>query len=166
MKVLIADDDNSVRHSLGKVLKEVGYDVVLAKDGHEAVKLFDAHQIGFLLLDLGLPTRDGWDTFERITSETPELPVIIITGKTDQRNTALAAGVGALMEKPLDVAELLQMMRVLLAEPKEDRLRHLCGYSQDFHCIPPADKSSLRRLRTHYPNPFRQWASTFGGREV
>ena len=53
---------------------------------------------------------------------------------------AVAAGVGALMEKPLDAAQLLQTMHELLIETEEDRLRRLCGYSRDVHYIPPVPR--------------------------
>jgi DNA-binding response OmpR family regulator len=159
MKVMVADDDASVRESLGKVLREAGYDVVLAKDGGEAVERFNAHEIDLLLLDLSLPIRDGWDAYERITSKAPELPIIIITGKANQHDIAVAAGVGALMEKPLDVAELLQAMRQLLAEPKEARLRRLCGYSQNLRHIPPASNPPIQSSSKRSSTPFRRWTS-------
>ena len=145
MKVLIADEDAAVRESLSVVLKGAGYETVLAGNGQEAVNLFDPEKIDFLLLDLSLPIRDGWETFEKITRMAPELPIIIITSKVDQYNTALAAGVGALMEKPLDVMELLQTIEVMLAEPKEVRLRRLCGYSHNARFIPAVFRSGFSR---------------------
>lgn len=129
--VLVVDDDASVRKSLGKVLSGTGYCVLEAKDGPEAIKLFETRPIDLVLLDIGLPVESGWDVFERITSQAPILPIIIITGTANQRDTAIAAGVGALMEKPLDVSRLLKTMQELLVESKEARLRRLCGYSQD-----------------------------------
>jgi two-component system OmpR family response regulator len=129
--VLVVDDDASVRKSLGKVLSGTGYSVLEAKDGPEAIKLFETRPIDLVLLDIGLPVESGWDVFERITSQAPILPIIIITGTANQRDTAIAAGVGALMEKPLDVPRLLKTVQELLVESKEVRLRRLCGYSQD-----------------------------------
>ncbi len=143
--VLIADDDLSVRKSLGKVLQEVGYNVIEAADGAEAVKQFKSGQVDLLLLDIGLPIRNGWDTFETITSQAPAFPIIIITGKDNQYDTAMAAGVGALMEKPLDVGQLLNTVQELLAESKEARLRRLCGYSHDVRYVPPAARPSFRQ---------------------
>jgi hypothetical protein len=66
------------------------------------------------------------------------MPLIIITGMPNQYPTALAAGVGALMEKPIDAPALLRTMDELLAEPAEARLRRMCGYQQDTrHFRPP-----------------------------
>jgi DNA-binding response OmpR family regulator len=153
--VLVVDDDASVRKSLSKVLKEAGYEVVLARDGQEAVQRFDPHQTDLLVLDIGLPIKNGWETFERITSEDPVLPIIVITGQTEQYDTAVMAGAGALMEKPLDAPQLLETIEELLAEPKDARLRRLCGYQQDVRHIPSDSSLFLQKLREQSSSPFR-----------
>ena len=135
-KVLIVDDDAPVRDAISSVLQKAGYDVLQAGDGEQALTQFDSKQIDLVLLDLGLPNKSGWDTFEGFTSQNPTLPIIIITGQARQSEMAMAAGVGALMEKPLDAAQLLQTMHELLIETEEDRLRRLCGYSRDVRYIP------------------------------
>lgn len=155
MKVLVADDDAAVRKSLSKVLKDAGYDVILAKNGQEAVAEFNPRQMDLMILDLNLPIQDGWEAFERITSEAPALPIIITTGEAHQYDIAMAAGVGALMEKPLDAPQLLQTIRELLAEPKEARLRRLCSFEPDVHPIPSASGTLLRQLREQHPAPYR-----------
>jgi len=137
-KVLIVDDDASVRESLRKVLADAGYEVALAADSREAMERFEGRHIDLLLLDIGLPVRDGWDAFERITNEAPVLPIIIITGQANQHDLAVAAGVGALMEKPLGAVELLTMMQELLAEPMEARLLRLCGCALNTRQAPSA----------------------------
>lgn len=156
MKVLVADDDAAVRKSLSRVLKDAGYEVILAKNVQEAVAEFNPRQIDLLILDLNLPIQDGWDAFERITSEAPALPIIITTGEANQYDIGMAAGVGALMEKPLDAPQLLQTIRELLAEPKLARLRRLCGYEPDVSPVPSASGSLLRQLREHHPTPHRR----------
>jgi len=150
--VLVVDDDASVRKSLSKVLRDAGYDVVLAKDGREAVERFNPHQTDLLLLDIGLPIKNGWETFERITREDPVLPIIVITGHTEQHDMAVASGVGALMEKPLDAPELLETVEDLLAETKEARLRRLCGHRQD---VLSSSARFLQELREHSSSPYR-----------
>jgi CheY-like chemotaxis protein len=136
-RVLVVDDDAAVRRSIRKVLEGAGYEVATAADGQDAVIQFAPEHIDLVLLDLNLPVRSGWDVFERLTTQYPFVPIIIVTGLPDQYQTALAAGVGALMEKPIDVATLFRTMGELLVEPKAARLRRLCGYQQDIKHLPP-----------------------------
>ena len=151
-RVLIVDDDGSVRDAISSVLQEAGYEVLQAGDGQEALAQFDPKQIDLVLLDLGLPNKSGWDTFEGFTSQNPTLPIIIITGQAGQSEMAMAAGVGALMEKPLDAAQLLQTMQELLIESEEARLRRLCGYARDSRYVPGHIKSQGSRVKlTHRP---------------
>jgi CheY-like chemotaxis protein len=148
-RVLIVDDDAAVRESVRKVLEGAGYDVAAASDGEEAVAQFVPEQIDLVLLDLNLPLRSGWDVFERLTTRYPFVPVIIITGMPNQNRTALAAGAGALMEKPIDVPALLKTMCELLAEPKEARLRRMCGYQQDTKYLRSPNASAAERPHLH-----------------
>jgi len=155
MKVLVVDDDASVRESVRKVLQEEGYDAVLAADGNEALKQFAAHEIDLLLLDLGLSIKNGWDVFEQITTENPFVPIIIVTGQADQYRVAVAAGVGALMEKPLDALQLLHTIRDLLAESKEVRLNRLCGQGGTVRHIRSSNTQFLQQLREQHEKPYR-----------
>jgi DNA-binding response OmpR family regulator len=155
MKVLVVDDDWSVRESVSRVLQDAGYEVVLASDGREALSQFATQQIDLLVLDLGLPIKNGWDIFERITSGNPVLPIIVITGQSEQYEVAVAAGVGALLEKPLDALQLLHTIRELLVEPKEVRLHRLCGHGGDVRHVPSQNAEFLKHLREQYEKPYR-----------
>jgi DNA-binding response OmpR family regulator len=66
------------------------------------------------------------------------IPVIIITARPDQHFTALSAGVGALLEKPIDLPDLVQAVNKLLDEPGEARLARLNGHRTDFHYYSPS----------------------------
>jgi len=126
-RILIVDDDEQIRASLRKALQAEGYEVVLAADGQEGIDKFNANAIDLLLLDLNLPAKSGWDAFERLTSINPLVPIVIITGRRDQRDIATAAGVGALFEKPFNVSALLETIKELLAEPPEMHLERVAG---------------------------------------
>jgi hypothetical protein len=65
----------------------------------------------------------------------------------NQYQTALAAGVGALLEKPIEVKALLETMGGLLAESKEARLRRMCGYQQDTRYFRPPNAGGAGKLR-------------------
>jgi DNA-binding response OmpR family regulator len=135
-KILLVDDDPGIREMLGRVLEEQGYLVLPAANGRDALDLAAATDIDLVLLDLNLPVKNGWDTFERITTDNPLMPVVIITARPNQIFPALAAGVGALMEKPLDFPKLLETIRALLNESPHTRLARLAGRPADFHFTP------------------------------
>jgi len=142
-RLLLVDDDPSVRESLENVLIGEGYDVVPAGDGVEAIELAGKVPLDLVLLDLNLPKKNGWDTFEILIRQNPRMPVVIITARSNQLFPALASGVGALMEKPLDLPKLLQTIRNLLDEPVEARLARLAGKPTEFHYL-PAHSSGAR----------------------
>ena len=127
-RVLLVDDDRSVLDALGTVIESEGFDVVRAADGHEAVEKFRQQPINIVLLDLNMPVKGGWDTFERLTTINPLLPIIVITARPDAYPVAMATGVTALMQKPLDIPLLLEAMRELLAEPATERLSRIAGH--------------------------------------
>ena len=124
-RVLIADDDRSVLDALGTVIESEGFEVVRAADGHAAVEKFRQEPIDIVLLDLNMPVKGGWDTFEGLTTVNPFLPIVIITARADALSEATARGITALMQKPLNIPALLKKMRDLLAEAAAKRLRRV-----------------------------------------
>jgi len=82
-----------------------------------------------------MPVKGGWDTYERLTSIDPLLPVIVITARPDAYPMAKAAGVAALMQKPLDIPLLLEAIRDLLAEPDEQRLSRITSHGPQTHYL-------------------------------
>ena len=127
-RILLVDDERSIRESLSKILGAENYEVVPAENGHEAIEKYGAERIDLLILDLNMPVKNGWDTLDWLVKIDPVLPVVIITGRSDQRALAETAGADALMEKPLDVPLLLQTIRELMDEPMESvraKAKHL-----------------------------------------
>lgn len=125
-KVMVVDDDESVRDSLRKLLDGEGYQVILAANGLEAVETFrrEQNQIDLVLVDLNMPMKNGWVTLNDLLEANPFLPVFVLTGLSHQSELAMAAGVSALVEKPIDVSELLQLMKKQLVEPAQSRIQH------------------------------------------
>jgi CheY-like chemotaxis protein len=126
-KVLVVDDDISVRASMQKVLQGAGYEVLLAADGREAVNRFETGHIDLLLLDMNLPVRSGLDILGHVRAKDPYLPIIILTAYADQYRSAAAAGVSAFMEKPLDASRLLEAIQELLGDHQEERRQRLAA---------------------------------------
>jgi CheY-like chemotaxis protein len=139
-KILLADDDLSIRQMLGQVLTSEQYEVVFAATGRAAAAKFIADQPDLVLLDLNMPDRDGWEAFDLMSRTHPLIPVIIITAKSNQRRLADDSGVDALMEKPLDIPLLLETIHDFLAESETERVErlsqanfkatYLCGVTQ------------------------------------
>ncbi|MDX6237219.1 MAG: hypothetical protein QOG10_2034 [Kribbellaceae bacterium] len=110
-KVLIVDDDNDLRFGLTRRLISLGYDVVQAVDGYQAVALAVNENPDVVLLDIGLPAGDGISVLRRF-EQLPALcrtPVVALTGR-DPSTTESAVrefvGVSAFLRKPADNDEL------------------------------------------------------------
>jgi len=136
-KILLVDDDPGVRQILLRLLAEEDYLVVTAANGAEALELAGTTKLDLVLLDLNMPVKDGWETFEQLATENPLLPIILITARPNQFFPALASGVGALLEKPLDFVKLFHTIQHLLEEPAELRLARSMGRPSAFHHVPP-----------------------------
>ena len=124
-KILLADDDGAVRRSLAGVLESEGFDVLTAEGGREAVREFMAEPPDLVLLDVGMPGKNGWEVLEVMERFQPFIPVIIITARANQYERAVVSGVDALMEKPLDLPLLVGTIRRLLEEPEPARRTRL-----------------------------------------
>ncbi len=135
-RILLVDDDPTVRDSLRDVLLGEGYVVVPATNGQEAVDLANQSTVDLVVLDLNMPIKNGWDTFEQLTRDHPTLPIIIITARANQVFTAVSAGAGALLEKPMEIPTLLRELERLLSETLEQRLARLIGKNSEFHYQP------------------------------
>jgi DNA-binding response OmpR family regulator len=120
-RVLLVDDDRSVLEALGGVIEAEGFEVVRAANGHEALQMFRQQSMDIVLLDLNMPIKGGWDTFEGLTTVNPLLPIIIITARADANSEAAARGIAALMQKPLDIPLLLDKMHDLLSKKAVER---------------------------------------------
>ncbi len=153
-RIFVVDDDTAIRSSLQKVLQAAGYEVLLAKDGTEALHGSEGETIDLLLIDLNLPLKSGWDTLEVLTDRFPSVPIFIITGLANQYEMALVAGVGALMEKPIEVPALLKTIDELLAESRDDRARRLNSGSYKTRYIPSSGTQLIQKLRERAVTPY------------
>ena len=133
-KILLVDDDPAIRQILCRLLLAEDYLVETAANGLEALETID-DSVDLVLLDLNMPVKDGWDTFESLSFKYPGLPIILITARPNQFFPALAAGVGALLEKPLDFVKLFDTVRALLEEPAEARRARMIGQPSVFQYV-------------------------------
>lgn len=124
-RILLVDDERSVRESLGKLLRAEGYAVDVAEDGQAALERYRQTRPDLLLLDIGLPVRDGWSTLEWLVGVDALVPIVLITGRFRQGDLARQAGADALFEKPLDVPRMLATIHELTERPGEPRARRV-----------------------------------------
>ncbi|MDD5141576.1 MAG: response regulator [Verrucomicrobiales bacterium] len=136
-KILMVDDDPAIRQILLHILEDEGYFVLTAANGVEALALASTTKFDLALLDLNMPVKDGWETFKQLSTKNPQLPIILITARPNQFFPALASGVDALLEKPLDFEKLSNTIHTLLEEPPEARLKRFMGRPPAFRFIPP-----------------------------
>lgn len=121
--ILVVDDDSSIRATLKGVLENEGYNVVTVKDGLKAIDEIIARSFSMVLLDLVMPGLGGAETMREIQKIRPTT-VIIMTGhihEEDLLHEAKRQGARAIVYKPLQIHELLQFIKDVLAE-KDPRL--------------------------------------------
>ena len=111
-RVLVVDDSMSVRRAIASLLEDQGYEVILARDGLEAVKSIEVSRPDVLLTDLEMPNMNGLELTAHVRSRTElsGLTVVMITSRSmdKHRRQAMAAGVNVYLNKPFSDHELLQ----------------------------------------------------------
>lgn len=114
-KILVVDDDPAIRRLLTRTLDRAGYTVVEAGDARGALNGRDIDKPDLILLDLGLPDRDGLELLPLLV-RAPAPAVIVLTAReaTDEKVTALDLGADDYVTKPFDTAELLARVRSAL----------------------------------------------------
>ncbi|MDR7370384.1 response regulator [Flavobacterium aquidurense] len=118
-KVLIVDDDVRNIYSLTKALEVFKMNVITAFDGKEAIKILNEHtDTDIVLLDMMMPNMDGYETAEKIRANPKflNLPLIAVTAKamTGDREKCIKAGASDYITKPVDIDQLLSLLRVWL----------------------------------------------------
>jgi CheY-like chemotaxis protein len=115
-RILIVDDDPSVRYMLSRILLDEGYDALAAANGREGLKIVAAQEVDLVLLDWKMPVMNGQETLKELTVLRPNLPVIIVTAYPCQQFEGGLTGASAVLQKPLDFPMLLQAIEKLLAQ--------------------------------------------------
>jgi DNA-binding response OmpR family regulator len=124
-KILIAEDDARIAELLEKGLHSNGFSTVVADDGERAQDLALTEEFDLLILDMGLPERDGFSVLQEIRSRGAMLPVLVLTGRGERdAATCLNAGADDYMRKPFRFDELLARVQARLRVHEQlERLR-------------------------------------------
>src|SRR5213592_5192935 len=145
MRILIADDDETLRSELAGILLEDGHEVVAAADGGEALRAVEQESFDAALLDLKMPKASGMDVLHRLRVARPETAVVVITGQgtIGAAVEAMKAGAIDFVEKPYEVDALRRTLRTV---EEERRARILLGGTAAEDAI---DRKSTRLNSSH-----------------
>jgi DNA-binding response OmpR family regulator len=116
MRVLLVEDDTMIAQGLQTALRQDGYVVDWIRDGRGADEALHTSKFDLVLLDLGLPGRDGLDVLRSLRGRNDATPVIILTARDEIRDriAGLDAGADDYLVKPFDLDELAARMRSVL----------------------------------------------------
>ena len=122
MRALVVDDSRSMRAIIGKLLKELGFDVEEAGSGLEALEALNRNPaFDLMLLDWNMPHMDGFELLRRVRTEPrfEDLPVMMVTTESEisQVEVALGAGANEYLMKPFDRHALLQKLMLIGVDP-------------------------------------------------
>ena len=128
--ILIVDDEETIRQSLGGILADEGYEVLTAESGEEALKIVEEELPSLVFLDIWLPGMDGLETLKALKSEYPSVCVVMMSGHGTIETAVRATKLGAFdfIEKPLSLEKVILVVdhacEMLRLEEENKQLRH------------------------------------------
>ena len=116
--VLLVDDEEIILEVGRELLEAIGYRVVTAKDGKEAVQVYEKnwHEIDIVLLDIVMPNMGGGEAYDRMKEINPDVKVLLLSGYSinGEATQILKRGCDGFMQKPFDMKGLSQSIRNIL----------------------------------------------------
>jgi len=115
-RILVVDDEQTVRDFLQRVLETAGYTVITALDGLEALEKMSQFDINLVLLDIMMPGLDGFEVLDHMRQHEENIPVIMLSGIRDETTKIDSLGLGAddYIAKPFSAGELLARIQAKL----------------------------------------------------
>lgn len=117
-RILVIDDDESIRSLLTAVLEESGHEVTCAGDGETALEVATSQLPDLVITDMSLPVKTGWEVISELKSneETENIPIVALSAYQSQgdRDAGHEAGCDAYVSKPIDMKVLLKNVNGLL----------------------------------------------------
>jgi two-component system, OmpR family, copper resistance phosphate regulon response regulator CusR len=112
-RILIVEDEARIAAFLEKGLRKQGFSTQVAQDGEQAVLLAQNNEFDLLLLDLGLPIKDGWTVLKELRSQGNTIPTIILTARddADDKGRGKQNGVHDYITKPFSFKDLIERIR-------------------------------------------------------
>jgi two-component system, chemotaxis family, chemotaxis protein CheY len=114
-RIMVVDDDPGIRRTLQILLSKAGYEVIQARDGSEAIKLWRDHGGDLVITDLHMPEKDGFQTIIELLSHTPGIRIIAMSGGGQTKRLDLLGNMALLgsvhtIEKPFTLAEMMAVV--------------------------------------------------------
>ena len=135
MRTLLIEDDPVISEAIREGLEEEGFQVTVALDGHSGLTMAQQNLFGLILLDVMLPSLDGWQVCRRLREEGNATPVLMLTARSapEERVRGLDMGADDYLPKPFHFPELLARVRALLRRDKlyRGRILHVADLEID-----------------------------------
>ncbi len=114
--ILIVDDEAGVRDLLGDALRIAGYETLVAADGDEALTLWRTHAIDLCIVDINMPTVDGFEFVETVRRDDVSIPILLLSARDAAADVARGLRIGAddYVRKPFSLEELLLRVAAIL----------------------------------------------------
>lgn len=119
--IMVVDDDKNIRKLMSAVLEKEGYSVILASSGEEALDSLNK-DIDLVILDIMMPSLNGYETTEAIRSTNKNLPIIMVSAKflPEDKKMGFIKGIDDYMTKPIDPEELILRIKAILRRSKKE----------------------------------------------
>jgi len=123
IKIMVVDDEDVIQTVIEGILKQLGYEVIRAQSGKEALEYLTDNDgnIDLILLDMIMPGLSGWDVFRRLKQFWPDIPVIVVTGYAQEEHLQymLEEGLEGLIQKPFKASLLSEKIEEVLSSKNQ-----------------------------------------------
>jgi CheY-like chemotaxis protein len=111
-RILVIDDEDTVRDILSRILETKGHQVVVASNGEEGIEQFKSEPFDIVFTDLGMPKLSGWDVGKTIKEIDPKVPIAMITGWGVEldREKMSESGIDLIVSKPFNFDQVIQLV--------------------------------------------------------
>ncbi|MBI5199277.1 MAG: response regulator [Nitrospirae bacterium] len=121
-RILVADDDTSIRMALSEALEDEGYEVIAVGSGKQALQEILSKDLDLILLDIKMPDMPGTEVLKKLRAKSKTLPVIMLTAFSGmEKDVEIQLGkISAFISKPFDIEDVLNTVSRILEENAQD----------------------------------------------
>lgn len=119
-KVLVVEDENSIRSLISKYLENEGFEVSQAADGSEALRIYEEQHFDILITDVMMPIKDGNELAKSVRKQNKDIPILMLTAleSIEDKEKSFISGSDDYMVKPVDMKEMVLRVKALLRRYK------------------------------------------------